>query len=194
MPPTKVKNGLLLPLLYLRLPWMPLILFCTVLVLGEWKNAKLYLVLSILTAVVANLFFWGSVVTSVLRHIRLFRMGDAPELRKRMTGTKFGAIPYFILNFALWFLFTFLFFAASRGTIIFTPLPLLFLLPVVDCIFCVAATSIPAIAYALTLKKQGKLTSGKTVGFILALLIFVADLIIVAMMAYQKQLRLEQNE
>lgn len=194
MQPTKMKNGLLLPLLYLRLPWMPVILFCTVLVLGEWENAKLYLVLSILAAVVVNLFFLGSVVTSVLRHIRLFRMGDAPALRKRMTRTKFRAIPYFVLNFVLWFLFTFLFFAASRGTIIFTPLPLLFLLPVVDCAFCVAATSIPAIAYALTLKKQGKLASGQTVGFVIALFLFVADIIIVAMMAYQKQLRLDQPE
>jgi hypothetical protein len=117
-------------------------------------------------------------------------------LRKYMKRLKFGAIPYFILNFLFYLLLFLFFFAASRGIVVFTPLPLFFLIPIFFTYLSVLFTSPYAIGFIVALRNEDKMKIGKLVIHILMQLCFVLDVIdtIVLLKKYKTQQVLNKCE
>lgn len=94
-----------------------------------------------------------------------------------MSRLKLGAVPYFILNFLFCAGLAFLVVASSRGFIIFSPIPILFVIPIFLTYGTVVSTSIYGIFYIASLLKEGKITIGKAILHILLQICFVLDIV-----------------
>ena len=92
---------------------------------GNWL--KWILILALIISEIFNIVFAGINTAS---SFILLKNSDYNSMRKNMKALKFGVIPYFVINFIIYSLLFLLFFAGSRGLIVFTPIPLLFLIPV----------------------------------------------------------------
>lgn len=108
---------------------------------------------------------------------KLYRNNESAYLRKFMKVLKLGAIPYFMLNFILYLLLFMLFFAASRGIIMFSPIPLMFLIPVFFTYLSVLFTSLYGMGFAFAMQKEQKMKTGKLIIHILLQLCFVLDVL-----------------
>jgi hypothetical protein len=93
--------------------------------MGNWVQWILVVVL--IVSGIFNIIFAG---INAVNSFILFKNNDYNSMRKNMKTLKFGVIPYFVINFTMYLLLFLLFFAASRGIILITPIPLLFLIPV----------------------------------------------------------------
>lgn len=109
--------------------------------------------------------------------LTLLNKGDGNGLRLGMKRMKLASIPYFILNFIYFAIIALIGLAATRGIIIFTPIPLVFVLVIFLTYVVMLFTSTYGFAYLVYLKK----TEGmKTVPFVIHFcmqLIFVLDII-----------------
>jgi hypothetical protein len=146
---------------------------------GLTKNNMSNLMQRMLIAVVvvsgvSNAIF---AIKNVINTCRLYKSGDYNSLRKHMKMLKLGTIPYFILNFILYFLLFLLFFAASRGLIIFTPIPLLLLLPIFFTYLTVLFTSCYGIGFIAIINKENNTKSGNLIVHVLLQLCFVLDVV-----------------
>lgn len=111
------------------------------------------------------------------RAIALLKNNDKLELRIGMKRMKLASIPFFLANFLYFVLLALLLFAASRGFIIFTPIPLLFLMAIGMTYVIMVCTSIYGISYLIYQNKCGQITKGKMALQVIAQLIFVLDII-----------------
>lgn len=67
---------------------------------------------------------------NIINSYLYYKNRDYNDLRRYMKILKFGTIPYLIVNFVFNLLIFLLFFAASRGLIVFSPIPMFFLIPI----------------------------------------------------------------
>ncbi|MFL0248586.1 DUF6652 family protein [Candidatus Clostridium stratigraminis] len=132
------------------------------------------LVVALIVSSILNIIFAG---INALNSFILFKNNDYNSMRKSMKSLKFGVIPYFIINFIIYLLVFLLFFAASRGIILVTPIPLLFLIPIFFTYLAVIFTSIYGIGFSLILYKEKRLRIGKLILHVVLQLCFVLDVL-----------------
>lgn len=144
--------------------------------------AALALVASGVTNIVLAVF-------NVQSALLLFQVGDAFHLRRQMRTLKMGSIPYFVLNFILYVLLALLIIAASRGLVIFTPIPLMFIIPVLFTYLSLLFTSPYGIAYAATVHREGKMSAVGLAFHILLQLCFVLDVVDTAVLLMKHKIR-----
>lgn len=140
--------------------------------MGNWM--QWLLIVAVIISSISNVIF---AVKNIFDTCRLYKNREYNSLRKHMKMLKLGTIPYFALNFIIYFLLFMLFFAASRGLIIFTPIPLLFLLPIFFTYITVLFTSCYGIGFAVIINKEKNLKSGKLIIYVLLQLCFILDVI-----------------
>lgn len=140
--------------------------------MGNW--VQWVLVVTLIASGIFNIVFAG---INTVNSFSLFKNNDYNSMRKNMKALKFGAIPYFIINFIIYLLLFLLFFAASRGIILVTPIPLLFLIPVLFAYLTVIFTSTYGIGFSLILYKEKRLRTRKLILHIILQLCFVLDII-----------------
>lgn len=170
-------NKAILITLYLKIITFVLVLFFLV-AFSVIPDKEIGNVLSLLTVILwggANLAFIIVAIFAVIDCVRLYQAGQLGLLRSNTRNIKFGAIPYFVLNFLLWIFITFILIMGSRGLFIFTPIPLLLLLPVIDCFFSMLVTSIYSIGFTAGLKRFGRMSGCAAAGLIVMQLLFVLD-------------------
>jgi hypothetical protein len=159
--------------------------------IGSWRQwiATFALIISGVLSVVFA-------IVNIKNAYQLYKNRDSITLRKYMKRLKFGAIPYFILNFVFYLLLFLLFFAASRGIIIFSPIPLFFLIPTFFTYLAVLFTSPYAIAFVAVLRNEGKMKTRNLIMHILLQLCFVLDVVdtIVLLKKYKTQQALDRYE
>lgn len=137
-----------------------------------WKQ-----IILIIFMVISGAFNIMFAIINFVNTYKLYKRNEFDYLRKYMKAIKLGAIPYFILNFIFFVLLFLLFAAATRGIMLVTPMPLLFLLPIFFTYLSVIFTSSYGIGYTAILYKEQKLKSGKLVIHILLQLCFVMDVL-----------------
>ncbi|GKU25150.1 DUF6652 family protein [Clostridium folliculivorans] len=135
---------------------------------------KWIFVFALIVSETFNIVFAG---INAVNSFILLKNSDYNSMRKNMKALKFGVIPYFVINFIIYALLFLLFFAASRGLIVFTPIPLLFLIPVFFAYLTVIFTSSYGIGFSLILYKEKRIKTGKLVLHMLLQLCFVLDVI-----------------
>ncbi|MFL0269350.1 DUF6652 family protein [Candidatus Clostridium radicumherbarum] len=140
--------------------------------MGNW--VQWVLVVTLIVSGILNIVFAG---INTVNSFNLFKNNDYNSMRKNMKALKFGAIPYFVINFIIYLLLFLLFFAASRGIILVTPIPLLFLIPVFFAYLTVIFTSTYGIGFSLILYKEKRLRTGKLILHIILQLCFVLDIL-----------------
>jgi hypothetical protein len=152
--------------------------------MGSWRQW-----LVIFALIISGVLNVISAIVNIKNAYQLCKNSDTITLRKYMKRLKLGAIPYFILNFVFFLLLFLLFFAASRGIFIFTPIPMLFLIPIFFTYLAVLFTSPYAIGFAVVLSNENKMKTGKLVIHILLQLCFVLDVVdtIVLLKKYKPQ-------
>jgi hypothetical protein len=138
------------------------------------KWLKWILVFALIVSEIFNIVFAG--INAVNSFIFL-KNGDYNSMRKNMKALKFGVIPYFAINFIIYGLLFLLLLGASRGFLFFTPIPLLFLIPVFFAYLTVIFTSSYGIGFSLVLYNKKRISTGKLVLHIILQLCFVLDVI-----------------
>lgn len=129
----------------------------------------------------------------------LYTNGKYSFLKKHMSRLKLGAVPYFILNFLFCAGLAFFVVACSRGFyifIIFSPIPILFVIPIFLTYGTVVSTSIYGIFYIASLLKEGKITIGKAILHILLQICFVLDIVdtIILLIIYRVKKNVKQTK
>ncbi len=134
---------------------------------------------SLLIAAVVITLILNSIlaVKNIINTYRLYKERQYNLLRKHMKVIKLGMIPYFIINFIIYILLFMLFFAASRGLIIFSPIPLLFIVPVFFTYLSMLFTSCYGIGFAAIVNSEKNLGNLKFIIHILFQLCFVLDVV-----------------
>ncbi|GFZ30844.1 hypothetical protein CSC2_13700 [Clostridium zeae] len=160
--------------LYFNLSIVILSLFFLVRGLIHGNTVKWLLVVALIVSEIFNIIFAG---INTVNSFILLKNSDYDSMRKNMKALKFGVIPYFVINFIIYVLLFLLFFAASRGFILFTPIPLLFLIPVFFAYLTVIFTSSYGIGFSLILYKEKRVKTGKLILHIILQLCFVLDVI-----------------
>lgn len=127
--------------------------------------------------IVSGIFNIIFAVINTVKSLDYLKNNDYNSMRKNMKVLKFGVIPYFVINFIIYLLLFVLFFAASRGFILFTPLPLLFLIPVFFAYLTVIFTATYGIGFSLILYNEKRISAGKLIVHIMLQLCFVLDVI-----------------
>jgi hypothetical protein len=140
--------------------------------MGNWL--QWILVVTLIISGIFNIIFAG---INGVNSFTLFKNNDYNSMRKSMKTLKFGAIPYFAINFIIYFLLSLLFFAASRGIILFSPIPLLFVIPVFFAYLTVISTATYGLGFSLILYKEKRLRTGILVLHMILQLCFVLDVI-----------------
>lgn len=163
--------------LYLNLFLIILLLVCfigEVLFYGtpHWSNWVIVVLI-----IISGIFNFIIAVTNVINSITLFKNSDHVSLRQNMKILKFGLIPYFVINFVLYLFIFLILFAASRGIIIFSPIPLFFIIPIFFTYLAVLFTSFYGIGYVLILWKENRIKNSCLVIHVLLQLCFVLDVI-----------------
>jgi hypothetical protein len=139
--------------------------------MGDWKQ-WLIISLLIITSILNTLF----AVINIKNAIQMVKRNEYKSLRKSMKVLKLGAIPYFIINFLIYLMLFLLLFAASRGIILFSPIPLMFLIPITFTYLTVLFTSSYGIGYVVIIGKEKRLKKSKLLIHILMQLCFVLDI------------------
>ncbi len=116
-------------------------------------------------------------VLNVFKVLTIMKNKDYDLLRKHMKMLKFGSILYFILNFVLYFLLFAIFILASRGILLISPFPLLFLIPASCAYFTVVITSVYGIGVLLSLLRNKKISLKGFILHIVMQLCFVLDIL-----------------
>lgn len=114
---------------------------------------------------------------NIINTFQLWKNNEYNSLRKYMKVLKFGTVPYFIINFIVYALIFLIFFAASRGIIIFTPIPLIFIVIIFITYLTVIFTSSYGIGFLAIIKKEKRIKAGNFIIHILLQLCFVLDVI-----------------
>lgn len=159
--------------------------------IGSWR--QWLATFSLIISGVLNVAF---AIVNIKNAYRLYKNRESITLRKYIKTLKLGAIPYFILNFVIYLLLFMLFFAASRGILIFTPIPLFFLIPTFFTYLAVLFTSPYAIGFVAVLRNENKMKTGKLIMHIILQLCFVLDVIdtIALLRKYKTQQILDECE
>lgn len=147
----------------------------------QWLLYGLFVASSISNAILA--------VKNIMNAYKLYKNIEHNSLREYMKALKLWAIPYFVINFAIYFLLFGFFFAASRGIFIFTPIPLFFLIPIFLTYLTVLFTSCYGIAFATIMHKEKRFSIRKLLFHILMQLCFVLDVVdtIILLMKYKEE-------
>lgn len=182
-----VKNALIS--LYINL-FVIILLLVSLLKFGLIKNdignlIKYLLIAGVIISCIFNAIF---ALKNVLKAYQLYKNKECNSLRKHMKALKFGVIPYFVLNFVIYlFLFAILF-VGSRGIMIVTPIPLIFLFPIFFTYLIVVFTSSYGICFAVINSKEKGLSKMKLVLYTLLQLCFVLDVIstVILLIKYKK--------
>lgn len=170
-----VKNMLLG--LYINL--FIIILLLASLLGGLTKNDKGNLIIYLLIAggIISGISNAVFAVKNAINACKLYKNREYNSMRKYMKVLKLGAIPYFILNFLLnFFLFSILV-LGSRGILLVTPMPLLFLFPIFFTYLTVVFTSSYGIGFAAIVNKEKGLKKRKLVFRILLQSCFILDVL-----------------
>ena len=139
---------------------------------GSW--VQWILAIALIGSGIFNVIF---AIINIVKAFVLVKNGDINSIRKHMKVLKFGTIPYFIVNFIIYLLLFLLFFAASRGIFLVTPIPLLFLIPVSFTYLTVIFTSFYGIGFAILLRREKRIKTGALVLHVILQLCFVIDVI-----------------
>ncbi|AQS08742.1 hypothetical protein CLOBY_08520 [Clostridium saccharobutylicum] len=140
--------------------------------MGNWIH--ILLIAGVIISGISNIIFAAK---NTINSCKLCKNRDYNSLRKCMKILKFGAIPYFILDFAMHFLIFLFLFAASRRTMIFTPIPLLFFIPICFTYPTVVFTSLYGIGFVVSISRDKKLSKKKFIFHVLLQLCFILDVI-----------------
>jgi len=111
------------------------------------------------------------------RAIVFLKSNDKLGLRIGMKRMKLASIPFFLGNFLYFVLLAILMLGASRGFVIFTPIPLLFVMAIGMTYVIMVCTSGYGICYLVYQNKSGQITKGKMALHVTVQLIFVLDII-----------------
>jgi hypothetical protein len=111
------------------------------------------------------------------RAIGFYKANDADGLRRGMKQMKLASIPYFVVNFIYFAALALLAMVASRGIVLFTPIPLIFVLVMLFTYVIMSFTSIYGIVYLIWLKKSGETKLATMVVHIVMQLVFVLDIL-----------------
>lgn len=176
----KSKTGIVLLSLYLKFS----ILFMILISLAKFGKAGI--VVSILITILLNLFFLISSALSIINCIFLLKENQLAQLRKNMIKVKFGAVIYFIITFILWTFIAIVALMGSRGLVIFTPIPILFAIPIIDTFVSAVATSVYGIGFTLGLRRNKMITTGKMIAFVIFQFFFVLDVIFTIALLFNK--------
>lgn len=134
---------------------------------------KCFFILSIATFLVIMFLLIKNAKKAVNLGINL----EYDVLRKSMKSIKLGMTPVCILDFLLFCLLCLLLFVASRGLILFTPVPIFLGIPIFFVYVTIVLTSSYGIAFVVTLRRQNTITTGKLILYIILQLCFVLDII-----------------
>ena len=140
--------------------------------IGNWM--QWLLIAAVVISSISNVIF---AVKNIINTYRLYKNREYNSMRKHMKVLKLGTIPYFILNFIIYLLLFLLFYAASRGLIIFTPIPLLFVVPIFFTYLAVLFTSCYGIGFIAIINKEKNSSKGKLIIHVLLQLCFILDVI-----------------
>ncbi len=125
---------------------------------------------SLILIIIISAFHWK-------RAIVFLKSNDNIGLRIGMKRMKLASIPFFLANFLYFILLALLMVVVSRGFIIFTPIPLLFLMAIGMTYVIMICTSGYGMCYLAYQKKCGQITKGKMVLHVIAQLLFLLDII-----------------
>ena len=170
-----VRNALLV--LYINL-FLVILLLVSLLwgLINHMENwIQWLLTVAVVISGILNVIF---AVKNVLNTFTFYKNKEYNSLRKCMKVLKLGVIPYFVINFVVYLLLFTLFFAASRGLMIFTPIPLFFLFPIFFTYLTVLSSTSPyGIGFAVILRKGNRLKNRELMIHVLLQLCFVLDVI-----------------
>ncbi len=107
----------------------------------------------------------------------LYSNKESIFLKKYMSALKLGAVPYFIINFIFCAGLIFAVVASSRGLIIFSPIPILFIIPIFLTYGTVVSTSFYGLFFIASVLKEDKITIGKAIVHMLLQICFVLDIV-----------------
>lgn len=157
--------------------------------IGEW-TLLVVLCAAVITSILSIIFG----VINIINTYKLCKDNEYNSLRKYMKVLKFGAVPYFIINFIVYFFIFFIFLAASRGIILFTPIPLIFIGIIFFTYLAVIFTSSYGIDFLVIVKKEKIIKTGSLVIHILLQLCFVLDVVdtLIILMKYKSGLSNKQ--
>ncbi len=141
-------------------------------------------------AIISGIFNMVLGILNIWSAFQLYRKKEYTVVRKRMKVLKLGSIPFFIINFLVYFLLFILFVAASRGILLFTPIPLFFTVFIFFTYLIVIFTSSYGIGFLAIVKREKKINTGSFVIHILLQLCFVLDVFdtIILLFKYKKDL------
>lgn len=163
--------------LYLNLFLIVLLLVCFIGQILIYNNPHWSNWLIVVLIIISGIFNFIIAFKNIISSITLFKNSDHASLRKNMKTLKLGLIPYFVINFILYLFIFLILFAASRGIIMFSPVPLFFIIPIFFTYLAVLFTSFYGIGYALILRKENRLKNSSLVIHVLLQLCFVSDVI-----------------
>lgn len=172
----KKGNKAILITLYLKIITFVLMLVC--LIFSGRFDRETENALAGLTVVLwggANLAFIIAAIFAIVDSVRLYRAGQLGLLRSNTRNIKFGAIPYFVVNFLLWIFIAIVLTMGTRGLFIVSGLMFLLILPVIDSFFCVMVTSVYSIGFTAGLKRFGLMSGGAAAALIVMQFLFVLD-------------------
>lgn len=140
---------------------------------GNWMQ-WLLVALVVITGILNVIF----AIKNIINSCRLYKNREYNSLRQYMKVLKLGSIPYFILNFAIYFLLFIILFAASRGIIVVTPIPLfIFSPPILFTYLEVLFTSSYGIGFIAIINKEKRIKSVSFIIHVLLQLCFILDII-----------------
>lgn len=163
--------------LYINLFAVIMLILSTLWGLLRNNSSHIFQSLLIAAVVISCLLNFIFAVRNFINTCRLYKKREYNSLRKHMKVLKLGVIPYFILNFIIYILLFLLFFAASRGIVIFTPIPLLFIIPIFFTYLSVLFTSCYGIGFAAIVKREKNSKSSGVILHVLFQLCFILDVI-----------------
>lgn len=140
--------------------------------IGGWK-LLVVLCATVISSILSVIFG----VRNIMNTYRLCKNNEYNSLRKYMKVLKFGSVPYFIINFIVYFLIFLIFFMGTRGMIIFTPIPLIFIFIIFFTYLAVIFTSSYGIGFLVIVKKEKGIKLGSIIFHILFQLCFVLDVV-----------------
>lgn len=146
----------------------------------QWLSFSILVLSGILNVIFA--------VKNILSTLELYRNNEYNGLRRHMRVIKFGLIPYFIFNFIIYFLLFMLLLAASHGIFLFSPIPLIFVIPGFFTYLTVLFTSSYGIGFLLILNKGKLINKKRLLIYILLQFCFILDEIstVILLVKYKK--------
>lgn len=133
--------------------------------------------LSFILSIMLAMFVLVFLVFGIYRSFQLFSENETEKLKVEMKRLKFSLIPFYIINFIVYFSVFILVVVATRGFILFTSFVFPFLLQIGFTYLIVAGTSSYGIFYVYSRYKSNHIKVDKVIILVLLQFFFILDIV-----------------